>query len=198
MRRGIDLDEVVADTIMALVNFHNERYGTNFNKNDFHSYYFWEIWGGTKKEAINKIYEFFGTDHFANIAPIAGSLNAMEKLKENGHELFVITGRQNEIIKETEEWIEKHFTKVFSGVHFANSYNLTSQPLKKSAICNQLDIEIIVEDDIYHANDLAEYGIKVLLFDQPWNQNGLESKENIERVYSWEEIIDKIIIDALK
>lgn len=190
MRIGIDLDEIVADTMPAIVNFHNEKYGTDLKKNHFHSYRFWEVWGGTRDEAIKKIYEFSETDHFVKINPVAGSLNAIKKLKENGHELFVITGRQNEIIKKTEEWIEKHFPEVFSGIHFANSYGFTGQPLKKSAICSQLNIEIMIEDDIDHAKDLAEAGIRVFLFDQPWNQNDLE--KDVERVFSWEEIIDKI------
>ena len=190
MRIGIDLDEVVADTMPAVIHFHNRKYGTDFKKGDFYSYHFWDVWGGTKDEAIKKMYDFFATDHFAKINPVAGSLVAINTLKENGHELFVITGRQNEIIEETEKWIKKHFPEIFSGIHFANSYGLTGHPIKKSAICAQLGIKIMIDDDMDHAKDLTKFGIKVLLFDQPWNQDNLEG--DIERVFSWKEIINKI------
>lgn len=192
MRIGIDLDEVVANTMEAIVGFHNEKYKTQLVKNDFHSYQFWEVWGGTREEAIQKMYTFFGTDHSAGICPIPGSLEAIQKLKGDGHELFVITGRHTEISEETRKWIERHCKNVFSGIHFANSYSVTGEHVKKSAICNKLDIKIMVEDDIHHVHDLAGSGIKVFLFDQPWNQKGVKIEENIERVYSWGEIIEKI------
>ena len=191
MRIGIDLDEVIANTLTAVINFHNEKYGTDFKENNFSSYRFWETWGGTRDEAIRKVHEFYVTDHFANVRPVAGSIDAVDKLKENGHELFIITGRQENIIKETEKWIKKHFPEVFSGVHFANTYGLTGSKMKKGTICEQLGIEIMVEDDIIYASELAESGIKVFLFDRPWNKDHAVG-DNIERVSSWEDVVNKI------
>jgi len=190
MRIGVDLDEVMADTISAIVHFHNERYGTNLRKDDFRSYHFWEVWGGTRDEAIKKWYEFLETDHFMGISPIKGSFDALRILKENGHEFFVITARQNEMIEETEKWIGKFFPEIFSSIQFANSYSMVSKGIKKSTLCSQLDINLMIDDDIENAKDVAGSGIKVLLFDRPWNQN--ESGKNIERVFSWEQITDKI------
>ena len=192
MLLGIDLDEIVADSLDAIIKFHNEKYKTNLKKDNFVSYRFWEIWGGTKEESVKKISEFFKTDHLANIYPIAGSLGALADLKKSGHELFIITGRRNEIIKQTEEWIEKHFPNIFSGAHFANSYTLGGHERKKSDICKKLGVELIIEDDLLHATDCAKNGIKVFLFDYPWNQGNLSP--NIERVFSWSEIVDKLVI----
>lgn len=190
MRIGIDLDEIVADTMTAIINFHNETYKTSLKRDSFHSYYFWEIWGENKDKATEKMYEFYKTEHFSGISPVAGSLSAINKLKERGHDLFIVTGRQNEIIRQTEEWIEKYFPKVFSDIRFTNSYGLTGEQFLKSAICNQLNVKTMIEDDINNANDLAKSDIKVFLLDQPWNQG--DAGKNIERVFSWTEIINKI------
>jgi uncharacterized HAD superfamily protein len=187
MSIGIDLDEVIADTISGILLFHNEKYGTRFTKRDFLSYRFWEIWGGTREEAIKKMYDFFETDRFADVVPIPGSLEAIAALKKEGHKIFLITGRQNHIIEKTEQWIKKYFPDVFDGLYFANSYNLTSKGRKKSEICAELGIKIMIEDDIDHAMDCAGKGILVLLFDQPWNQR--ELPPNVERVFSWEDIL---------
>jgi uncharacterized HAD superfamily protein len=54
----------------------------------------------------------------------------------------------------------------------------------------------MIEDAPEHAHDLAQAGITVLLFDQQWNQN--ESGENIERVSSWPEIVEKIASKNIK
>ena len=108
MRRGIDLDEVVADTIMALVNFHNERYGTNFNKNDFHSYYFWEITGGTREEAVTLVDEFHDSELFDSVPPMKESMNALRELSKL-HELIFITSRPLSYKEKTLKWLKKNF-----------------------------------------------------------------------------------------
>lgn len=51
MRIGIDLDDVLAEFLEALIAYHNERYGTTLRTEDFMVYRFWEVWGGTRDEA---------------------------------------------------------------------------------------------------------------------------------------------------
>lgn len=58
MNVGVDLDEVLADFLPSLMDYHNENYGTDFKKEDFHSYQFWHVWGGTREEAIQKYMAF--------------------------------------------------------------------------------------------------------------------------------------------
>ncbi|MDD5547464.1 MAG: hypothetical protein PHN74_00985 [Candidatus Pacebacteria bacterium] len=187
---GIDLDEILADSLNAIVEFHNKKYGTTLKRNDFHSYRFWEIWGGTREEAIKKVYEFFITNPM-HINPIAGSFEALKTLKKNGHELLIITARQNELIEYTNKWIEKHFPEIFSGIHYANTYTMAGHSRKKSDICNGLGIKLLIEDDLTHAEDCAKSGIKILLLDCPWNQNSLP--KNTERIFSWNDAVDKIL-----
>ncbi|HUC01922.1 MAG TPA: hypothetical protein VMA75_03380 [Candidatus Paceibacterota bacterium] len=49
---------------------------------------------------------------------------------------------------------------------------------------------IMIEDHMTNATVCAEAGIKVFLFDQPWNQG--ELPPGIERVHSWDEIVKKL------
>ncbi len=96
MRIGIDFDEIITDSLSVIIELHNAKYGTKLKKEDFHSYRFWEIWGGTKEEAVRKVHEFMETDRFAHMSPVAGSLKVLRALKESGHELYIITGRPNQ------------------------------------------------------------------------------------------------------
>ncbi len=190
MRIGIDLDEVVADSIAAIIKLHNERYGTRLKRDDFHTYVFEEVWGGTREEAIKKVDEFFATDQLKNISPIAGSLKAIAALKAKGHELYVITGRSNDNVRQTEQWLEGHFPDVFLGVHYTSIFSLTEKPRKKSETCKKLGVEVLIDDHMRNVLDCAGEGIRVLLFDQPWNR-GHELPGNVERVFSWDEIMGK-------
>ena len=192
MRIGIDLDEVVGDSITAIIRFHNEKYGTRLTKDDFYSYDFWKVWGGTRDEAIKKVMEFFASDAAWSIDPMAGSMKALMELKEKGHELFIITHRNNDIVGKTEEWLEKHFPRVFAGAHFGNAYSFSGEGRKKSDICKELGVEVLVDDHMENVRDCASAGIRVLLFDQPWNRQETTLPPGVERVLSWEEVVGKI------
>jgi uncharacterized HAD superfamily protein len=190
MRIGIDLDDVVADSVAAMAAFHNERYGTSLKREDFVNYDLWKIWGGDRLDAIKKIEEFFLTDHFANISPVAGSVSGIAALKGMGHELYAVTARSDIAIRPTEVWIKKHFPDAFRGVHFANHFNLHKEPRKKSEICKELGIGLLIDDSMENAKDCAAANIKVFLLDYPWNQGDLP--DGVKRVFSWEEIVSKL------
>jgi uncharacterized HAD superfamily protein len=195
MRIGLDLDEVVADGMATVVALHNKRHGTSFKVEQFNTWNLHEVWGGTEEEAIKEMNDFFLSGAMRDIDPIAGSLEAIAELKAKGHELYIITGRADSYIPATEAWLEKHFPDIFLGVHYANLFSLENQPRKKSEICKEFGIELFVDDNTSNAIDVASVCPRVFLFDQPWNRN-VESPKvlpvNIERIYSWEEILRKI------
>lgn len=191
MRIGIDLDEVLADFMSAIIKFHNSKYKTNFNRNDFHSYKLYEIWGGTHKEAIKEIYEFYETEYFTNILPIPGSIENIEVLSRD-NELVVITSRQNYISEKTLDWIDKFFKNRFSGVYFTNQNSLHGNCGKKSDICRNTSVKCMVEDYIDYATECSKAVEKVFLLDSPWNRTA-DLPENISRVYSWSEITEDLL-----
>jgi uncharacterized HAD superfamily protein len=193
MRIGLDFDDVVADSMQAIIDLHNREYGTSFKKEDASTLPLAdrEKWGGTKEEWSAKMDDFLSTDHLADLNPVAGVIPAIEELKKH-HELYIVTGREDTVA--TEQWIVMHFPETFKGVHYAN--HLSSDPsthIKKSVICKEHGIELYIEDVVANAKDCAEAGIKVFLFDQPWNQGALPP--NVERVKSWEEIVRKLRSD---
>lgn len=187
MRIGIDIDEVIADTLTGIIAFYNGTYGTSLQRSDFSTYDFEEIWGLPEDEMIGRWYEFFETDHFASVEPVAGALSALKVLKENGHELFIVTARPHIVSKKTEDWVDMHYPDLFSGIYFSNRHGLEGVRRKKSELCAELNIAVLVEDDMHHANDCAASGIDVLLLDHPWNQG--ELPERIHRVFSWDDVI---------
>ncbi len=190
MKLGVDIDDVIANFILTLALFHNETYGGNLSKNNFISYDFWKVWGGSKEDAVQKVDKMFTQQNYLKkILPIEQSFDSLKKLKESGIDLYAITGRRDNMAKQTTEWIKKHFPNIFLDIHFTNSYCLKGKSEKKSKICKKIGITTIIEDHLTHALDCAENDIQVLLYDNPWNKSLVKSK-NIRRVFSWSEITE--------
>lgn len=61
---------------------------------------------------------------------------------------------------------------------------------EKLTYCKENDIDLMIEDNPKHINELAEF-CKVICFDAPYNRN-LNFK-NTTMCYSWYDIYDKII-----
>ncbi len=190
MKIGVDLDGVLSQTIPAIIEFHNNTYGTNFVLEKFSSNDYWEVWGGTKNEAIDKVHEFYKTNYFKDIKPVEGALEALNILKKN-NSLVIITARADIIADTTREWVGKYFPNIFSEIYFTNHFAQEGTEKTKREFCDSLDINILIEDVVKYAIECVTPNRKVLILDCPWNKDA-SLPEGIERVYSWEEILEKI------
>ncbi|AKM77896.1 MAG: hypothetical protein UY31_C0016G0007 [Candidatus Wolfebacteria bacterium GW2011_GWE1_48_7] len=186
MRIGIDIDEVIADTLTAIIEFHNEVYGTTLTRGNV-VHYLGDVLGEREEECTRKIFEFFETDHFTAVTPIAGVFPALRILKDLGHDLVVITARPQSIGAQTQAWIDAHYPDLFSSIYFGNRHAPTGDERTKAELCLAAGATVLVEDDLFHANECAAKGIDVLLFDYPWNQGALP--ERVQRVFSWDDVI---------
>jgi uncharacterized HAD superfamily protein len=92
----------------------------------------------------------------------------------------------------TKEIVNKHFPKVFKGIHFTNAFPKDgSKTISKLEACDKERIDVLIDDNLKFALECAKEHRKVLLFDSPWNQ-AKELPKEIHRVYDWEEIVEKI------
>ena len=191
MKIGIDIDEVLADFLPAIIKYHNETYNTFLTSSDFKTYNLWESWGGTKEESVKKIYDFFRTDYFSEINPIKGAQNATRVLREN-NDLSIVTSRHEEITRETKRWVNQNFPNTFSEINFAGHYYSKNKNSKtKRQICDSQGVEILIEDNFEYALECLTPKRKVLLFNHPWNQE-IRLPKGMKRVHSWNEIMDNI------
>ncbi len=190
MKIGIDLDEVLADFLAALIRFHNDHYGTSLVREQFKSYRFWETWGGTREQAVRKVYQFHKTHYFEDIRPVEGSQEAVRILSKR-NDLVIITSRQDHVAKATRRWIDQHFPDIFSEVYFTNHYSQYGRSKTKKQVCDSAGVGLLIEDLEEFALECLTPGREVLLLDAPWNKN-IRFHEGIHRVRSWEDITDHI------
>ncbi len=183
---AFDIDDVLLDLIPALARFHNDKYGTTLIKEDFHSYRFNEVLGGTDEEAIKKVWEFLDNPLFAQVPPMKDSVEVVKELAKK-HKLISITSRHRKYEDLTRRLIGQHFPNCIDSIYFSrNNYIDFGNNKRKVDYCLELNVRTLVEDSLEYAMECRAAGIDVLLLDQPWNRNSDDAK----RVMNWQEILE--------
>ena len=123
---AVDLDEVLGGFLPALTQWHNRVYGTTFSVDDYRSYSYCDLWGGSNADSVAKVHEFFQASEFATgVRPIAGAVRTLRSLLDRAR-FVVVTSRQHVIAEQTRDWIERHFAGIFAGIEMGNHYDLAS------------------------------------------------------------------------
>ncbi|KAF9914823.1 hypothetical protein FBU30_002352 [Linnemannia zychae] len=196
---AVDLDEVLARTTLAIADFHNDTYGTQLTMDDFISYDYTKVWGGTREESIAKWRLFFDSPYFLKVEPVEGSLETLKLLKSRRFSLVIITARQQFVADLTKKFVDRHFPGIFESIYFANHFlteqeKLTFVSKPKSVICRDVHAQLLIDDSLENAIEVSKAGIPVLLFDlngkYKWNklEEGEQLPDKVTRVQSWKDI----------
>ncbi len=188
MKIGIDLDDVVFEFVKPLLEFYKKKYGGEILFEDVFSYDFSDVFKISLEEVIDLIGKNFTRSFIENLNLCEFSKESILKLAEN-HELFFITSR---LFREgTKESLDKHFLNTGYNLVYSSNPYAGNEGKTKAEICEELNIDFMIEDCKRHSKICAENGIKVFLIDKPWNQKcGVHG--NIIRVKNWKEIITKL------
>ncbi|KAG0353265.1 hypothetical protein BC939DRAFT_495028 [Gamsiella multidivaricata] len=196
---AVDLDEVLARTSLAVAEFHNDTYGTSLTMDDFISYDYTQVWGGTREESIAKWRLFFDSPYFLKVEPVEGSLETLKLLKSRRFSLVIVTARQQFVADLTKKFVDRHFPGIFESIYFANHFlteqeKITFISKPKSVICRDVHAQLLIDDSLENAVEVARAGIPVLLFDlhgaYKWNKlaDGQALPDKVTRVKNWKEV----------
>ncbi|KAL6861178.1 hypothetical protein ACP4OV_016878 [Aristida adscensionis] len=195
---AVDVDEVLGSFLAALNKFIADRYSWNHTVSEYHVYEFFKIWNCSRERANYLVHEFFTTHYFQDgIHPIPGARDALQNLS-SFCSLSVVTSRQDAIKTHTLEWIEKYYPGLFEQIHFGNHFALEGQSRPKSEICRSFGAQVLIDDNPRYAQECAEDGMRVLLFDYdnsyPWCKTGVDqSHPLVTKVHNWEEVEEKLL-----
>lgn len=122
-----------------------------------------------------------------NLKLIQGVKKYIDKLKQDGNEIYIITGRDNGEYanpKEmTEKWLEDNGI-IYDKLIFTNAYDKQA----KAEECKKNNIDVMIDDSTATCMAVQESGIRVFLMNTRFNKKNKE----LERVSSWKEIYSKI------
>lgn len=121
------------------------------------------------------------------LRPLNNAPKYIKQLKADGHEIYIITGRDNGEYRDpvalTQSWLQQ-YQIVYDQLIFTNSNNKHS----KTEVCLTKHIDVMIEDTTSVSLDLLAHGIKVLTMNTRYNQR----EKTLDRVSSWREIYEKI------
>lgn len=139
---------------------------------------------GWNEEENKKFWDIYYEKIMENVKPKEYALEVINKLsKENN--IIIITARwdtENGIIsKITEEWLERYglnYEKLFIGYK------------DKRNIVKENNIELFIDDSFKTCKQISEMNVRTLIMNSRINKD--MEDENMERVFSWKEIEEKI------
>ena len=190
MNIGIDIDNVISNFDEALLEEYlkhdNDLRGTGIVNKNLHMTEGMFDW--TEKEER----EFY----LANIERIVKTLDVkdgakeyIDKLKQDGHNIFIITGRDNgeyaNPVEMTQKWLNKN--KIYyDKLIFTNAYK--NDKHGKTEKCFENNIDIMVDDSVHICKDCMENNITTLLMDRVVTRK----EKGMTRVKNWKEIYEFI------
>lgn len=183
MKIGIDLDGVVFDS-EKLFRIYSELYDIQVLKRNslidnkelrFQKRY---NWSEEEQENFLKMYhEKIVLE--ANFMP--GAIDVLKMLKQEGHELIVITARggwNKKMIDITKKRLEESKMEIFDKYYFATE--------NKAEVCKNENIDLMIDDSYKKCKSIADEKIKTIyLKDAP--SYDLEN-ECVKTLYNWGEI----------
>lgn len=191
---AVDCDDVIIASTPVIIDDYNTAYGTSIQLADAHSQDL-SVWGVEHDdEAIRRVFNLWETKEYHKLGPIRQSVQALRALKQH-HEPHLITGRADFLQTATRQWVESHMPDIFVTMEFTNFIVPTDQMhVRRSKLeaCQQIGADILIDDHLHHAEQVAAGGIEVLLFgDYPWNVTGDTSlPPNIVRAKDWQAVLE--------
>lgn len=128
----------------------------------------------------NKIHEIYSN---VGIAPNAKKI--IDKLKDEGHTIYLITARHKKFRPLTIKWLEQHNV----------NYDYLYHEHNKAELAVEKNIKIFIEDNESNSKDILDKNIPVILVNKYHNQD-INISNLLYRADNWndiEKILDKLI-----
>ena len=187
MKIGIDIDNVLSDFNEVLLNDYLEHDKTLNNSGIIH-----------KDEYIRKMFDWdlsYEQDYYKNnieriaslFTPIKDSSKYVNKLKEEGNEIYIISGRDNGEYSDpynmTINWL-KEYDIPYDKLILTDAY----KHQEKADLCKEIGIDVMIDDSINVCTKCSENDIECILFETPFNKN----ENRFNKLKNWEEVYNYI------
>ena len=173
---AVDMDNVLCNLQEVIINLFNKRHGTHYKLEDFTDYDVAHIL--PKNEAV-LMKTMDGEDNlYSNIKPLAGAQNAIEKLINAGHQVYVVSDVIPKTYAEKADWLKFYFPQI-------DQAHIVAMKHKHLLRC-----DVLIEDSLQ--NLLAKPYYERICFDYAWNRRVSDYVYNIHRVHNWNEVMDVI------
>lgn len=177
MKIGIDIDGVISDFVSSFRKTIKDKYGVEFGYEDIQQHDLYKILGLDEDETKKRIFETF--DHDLGFQP--GAIKGIKEIFRT-HEIIIITARPIEKKQITLDWLKLHDIPYHKILFLDEGEKNTVR---------ELGFDVVIDDNLTEIIKWIGKVPLVLVYNQPWNKS-LNIKNHFERVYSWENILERL------
>lgn len=192
MRIAIDVDDVLAASLIDFIEFYNRKYGDDLSFDNLQGFTLHESIGIDREEEEMIMREHAKERPAESLPPLEGAAYAIERIRSK-HDIMIVTSRARDMEQETKEWLRRHFGEI-RDVFFTRESLAGPEHTTKADICIEKGAEMMIEDHPVFAQDCAAADIKVLLFDYPYNKH-LKDGPMLKRVHGWRDVLKSLGMD---
>lgn len=182
---GIDIDDTITDTYEVMMGYAQEytldvlgREPIINETNSCSNHLYIQYLHNWNKDEDLKYLELYYENIIKEVRPKTLALKYLNKLKEEGHTIVLITARWEteyiDIVGLTKEWLREN--NVPYDKLIVNAEN-------KQIAAKQENLDIFIDDSFKNCQMVSDIGIKTFIMDT--RTNGNLDDERIKRVYSW-------------
>lgn len=176
MRIAVDLDGVLADTMVSVCKMLNQRRSAEFSVESFNQWNAWKIAGISRNEFFGILDEAWFS--WESVPPTEEALDQKVARLRNFGQIDIVTGRSPMTVPHAKAWLDKQGIKFDS---FVITQNSTEAKIK-------LNYDLYIDDN---AELMALVSSRLhgtgILYLQPWNRNA-GPMPRVFRVGGWDEI----------
>lgn len=177
MKIGIDIDNVITNTTETVLQYINARLpGVHLKMGDVKEYWMEKImpvgYGWIVPQA------FSDKEMWKKVYMIDGAAKYIEKLFEEGHEIYFVTSTTPDNIRKKIKYLCRNL-RLPDDYIYNHFINIVNKQL--------LNLDILIDD--YLENLTGSRFYFSICLDYPWNRNKADS-DNFRRAYDWRHIYD--------
>lgn len=196
---AIDVDDVLAISVPAFVDFSNKHFGTNLTVDDYSENWL-EVWQTDFKGMSERSKKMVDSGFWTKLESYTDALPVLTELSTK-YNLIITTSRASKLNIITNAWLNEYFPDIFTSIYHAGFFDKThtnngstreyinvAVKSTKTSLCVENEADYLIDDHPKHCLGAAENGITALLFgDYPWNR-GHKLPQGVFKVKNWSEI----------
>jgi 5'(3')-deoxyribonucleotidase len=173
---AIDCDDTICNLQEVVVNLFNNRYGSNYSLEDFTEYDVMNILPTQDAIVMRDMYGESGI--YDKVKPMPGAQEAIEKLINLGHQVYLVTAAVPKTYAEKVAFIQRFFPYIDDG----HIVSMKHKWLFKCDLMIEDNLQTLLERPHYHR----------VLLDCPWNQSSKDWVYGVNRCKNWKEILEVV------
>lgn len=193
MKIYIDFDDVICETARYFLKIAKELFGIDLTYNEVQFFNLQKTFELDDNQYEQLMKAGHTPETLLAYEETSGASETINKWIDEGHDIYIITGRPFDSFEPSRKWLDEHNLKrapLFCVDKYGRenhvqewTYSMTLEDLYK------MDFDFAVEDSPSAFEHLLHFSkCHVAIFDRPWNRTAVLPGKNFIRCNGWEEI----------